>query len=329
MTLCQQRPWLQVAGGIRGPDRRKHGSDDRPPAWGSVKLWTDPDALLVDNQPDVALIATRSPLDHVLPDIERCAQRGINVVCTSEELAWPDVERPGERARLDEFATAAGITVVATGINPGFVFDALPVMLSAAAWDVHKIYVERVLDASVFGQRVHRSLGIGYTEDGFQAAVASRNIRGHIGFAESAHVIADAMGVELEHFEERLVAVLADRVYELAEYTIHPRETAGVTQSAVAIADGSEWLHFDLSLHVAPDVVGWETHDRIHVVGENDLDVSIKPGTQAVLTTAARLVNTIPSVLVAAPGFYPASGLLPNPPWLAPDRQPPARRARK
>ena len=277
----------------------------------------------------MALIATRSPLGQVLPDIERCAQRGIDVVCTSEELAWPDVERSGERARLDELAAAAGITIVATGINPGFVFDALPVMLSAAAWDVHNIYVERVLDASVFGQRVHRSLGIGYTQDGFEAAVASGDIRGHIGFAESAHVIADAMGVELEHFEERLEAVLADRVYELAEYTIHPPETAGVTQSAVAIADGREWLHFDLSLHVAPDAVGWETRDRIHIVGENDLDLSIKPGTQPVLTTAALLVNTIPSVLAAAPGFYPASRLLPSPPWLAADRQPPVRRARR
>ena len=45
------------------------------------------------------------------------------------------------------------------------------------------------------------------------------------------------------------------------------------------------------------------------------MDVVIHSGTQAVLTTAARLVNTIPAVLSAPPGTYTGSDLLPNPPW--------------
>jgi 4-hydroxy-tetrahydrodipicolinate reductase len=322
LRLCAQRPSLRVVGAIRGPELRADATSTRP-GWEGVTLWPDPDAMLDALQPDVALIATRSPLGDVIPDIERCARRGVRVICTSEELAWPDVERPGEAARLDGFAQETGVAVAATGINPGFVFDALPVTVAGAAWNVDSIGVTRVLDASVFGQRVHRSLGIGYSPESFREAVQSREIRGHIGFAESAHAIADAMGVEIDRFEEHLEPVLADRVHELPEYTIEPGETAGVTQRAAAWVGTTRWLDFDLSLHVDPVSVGWDTLDRVVILGENPLDVTIKPGTQAVLTTAARLVNTIPAILSGPPGFYPATRLLPNPPWLA--THPPGR----
>ena len=59
-----------------------------------------------------------------------------------------------------------------------------------------------------------------------------------------------------------------------------------------------------------------ETRDHILIEGENTIDVTIKPGTQAVLTTAARLVNSIPAVLSAPPGLYTAAELLPTAPWL-------------
>ena len=321
LRLCAQRPSLRVVGAIRGPELRAHATEAAPPGWEGVTLWSDPDAMLDGLQPDVALIATRSPLGEVTPDIERCARRGVRVICTSEELAWPDVEQPGEAARLNRVAEKTGVAVVATGINPGFIFDSLPLTLAGAAWDVRSIEVVRVLDASVFGQQVHRSLGIGYSEEGFRDAVGSREIRGHIGFAESAHTIADAMGVEIDRFEEHLEPVLADGVHELPEYTIEPGESAGVTQRAAAWVGATKWLDFDLSLHVDPASVGWETFDRMRILGENALDVTIKPGTQAVLTTAARLVNTVPAVLGCPPGFYPATRLLPNPPWLA--TQPP------
>ncbi len=116
--------------------------------------------------------------------------------------------------------------------------------------------------------------------------------------------------------------MLADRVHMLAGYTIEPPETAGVVQLATATVEGREWLRFELSLHVAPEVVGWQTRDRIRISGENDLDLTVEPGMPAVYTTAALLVNAVPAVLAARPGFYPPGRLLPSPPWLAVHRPP-------
>ena len=326
LRLCRRRPWMDAVAAARCPSSTPAVDRPAPGDWAGVRIWADPEGMLDAARPDVALVATRSELDSVLPLIELCTARRVHVICTSEELAWPDVERPGAAALLQRAATDAGVVIAATGINPGFVFDALPLVLAGAAWDISRILVQRTLDASVFGRDVHRSLGIGYPEVEFTRAVASGLVRGHIGFAESAHIIAEAVGLEIEQYDEQIEPVLADRVHELAGYTIRPPETAGVVQHAAARVEGREWLRFELSLHIDPGAVGWETRDRIHIYGENDLDLTIKPGMSAVLTTAALLVNTVPAVLAASPSFYPVAKLLPNPPWLA--AYPPRYRSR-
>ena len=320
LKLCRQRPWMDVVAAIRRPGPAADGPGSG--AWAGVGVWSDPEEMIETARPDVGLVATRSELDSVLPLVGRCARKGVHVICTSEELAWPDVEQPGTGASLQITAEDAGVVIAAIGINPGFAFDSLPLVLAGAAWDVSKIIVQRTLDASVFGREVHRSLGIGYTEAGFHEAVRSRRVRGHIGFAESARIVANGMGLEIERFDEEIEPVLADRVHVLSGYTIEPPETAGVVQLATATVEGREWLRFELSLHVAPEAVGWETLDRILIRGENELDLRIEPGMPAVSTTAALLVNTVPAVLTARPGFYPLARLLPNAPWLA-DHRPP------
>ena len=322
LNLCRQRSWMAVTAAVRSPSSAAARSTAG--AWTGVRIWTDPEAMLDEARPEVALIATRSELGSVLPLIRLCARKGVHVVSTSEELSWPDVEQPGAGASLQRAAEEAGVVIAATGINPGFAFDALPLVLAAATWDVSRIVVQRTLDASVFGRDVHRSLGVGYSEAEFRSAVRSRRVRGHIGFAESARIVADGMGLEIERFEEEIEPVLADRVHVLAGYTIEPPETAGVVQLATAWVEGQEWLRFELSLHVAPGEVGWQTRDRIRIYGENELYLTMEPGMPAVSTTAALLVNAVPAVLAARPGFYPPARLQPTAPWLAP-RRPPGR----
>ena len=117
--------------------------------------------------------------------------------------------------------------------------------------------------------------------------------------------------MEIERFDEEIEPVLAERVHVLAGYTIAPPETAGVVQLATARVGGREWLRFELSLHVAPEAVGWETRDRIRIDGENELDVIMKPGMPAVSTTAALLVNAVPAVLAARPGSTRRGGCYP------------------
>ncbi len=316
LRLCLTRPWLRPVGAVIGGSGFVQERIDSGKIPADLPLSTDPDHMLERFQPDVALIATRSPIAEVKDDILRCLRRGVNVVTSSEELAFPDVTDPLAGNEIAAACRRFGAAVVATGINPGFVFDVLPVVASGACWDIDQISVSRALDASVFGQRVHRSLGVGYGPVGFEEARRAGIIRGHIGFEESARVIAETLGRTLDAFEENVQPLIADQSYQLTEYVISPGQTAGVVQEATGWVDSRPWLRFDLSLHIDPASVGMETLDRIRIDGENTIDLTIRPGTQAVLTTSARLVNSIASVLSAPPGLYTAAELLPAAPWL-------------
>jgi 4-hydroxy-tetrahydrodipicolinate reductase len=311
-----------VTGGNTSLEQRVQAGDT--PA--DLPLSTDADRLLDQLRPEVALIATRSPIADVKEDILRCVERGVSVVTSSEELAYPDVTNAEAGREIEEACLAGGSAVVATGINPGFVFDVLPVVIAGASWDVRQIFVARALDCSVFGRTIHRALGVGYSPSGFEEARKAGIIRGHIGFEESAMVIAETLGRPLDDFEEDVQPLIADRPYRLAEYVVSPGQTAGVVQEATGWVDGQPWMRFDLSLHVDPESVGIQTRDHIRIEGENTIDVTIRPGTQAILTTSARMVNSISAVLVASPGLYTAADLLPAAPWLNADPPPGIRR---
>ena len=326
LRLALSREWLRPVGAVIGgntPLEDQIASGEIP---ADLPLSTDPDQLLDELRPEVALVATRSPIAEVKDDILRCVRRGVSVVTSSEEMAFPDVTDPATARRIAAACLRYGAVVVATGINPGFVFDVLPVVIAGASWDVRRIAVTRALDASVFGRRVHRSLGVGYSPAGFEKARQAGIIRGHIGFEESARMIAAVLGQSLDHFEEDVQPVMADRPYRLREYVVSPGETAGVVQEATGWVGGKPWLRFDLSLHVDPGSVGVRTRDRIRIEGDNTIEVTTNPGTQSILTTSALLVNTIRSVLAAPPGLYTAADLLPAAPWLGAVPPPDIRR---
>lgn len=326
LRLALSRRWLHPVGAVIGSSASARQSIESGEHPADLRLSTDADLLLDQLRPEVALIATRSPIADVKDDIIRCVERGVSVVTSSEEMAYADVTDPSAAREIEAACRAGGAAVVATGINPGFVFDVLPVVIAGASWDVQRVSVNRALDCSVFGRTIHRSLGVGYSPAGFEEARRAGVIRGHIGFEESAMIIAEVLGRRLDDFEESVEPLMADRSYRLAEYMIKPGETAGVVQEATGWVKGQPWLRFDLSLHVEPGSVGIQTRDHIRIEGANTIDVTIRPGTQSILTTSARMVNSIAAVLSARPGLYTVTDLLPTAPWLGKNPPPGIRR---
>lgn len=311
--LCGRRPGLEVAGVVtRRGDAKASGAVAEQGAR----------EVLARTRPHVVMHATTSLAVEVREQIEMCLNQGAAVVTSSEEMAYPASQHSEIAASISRAAKSNGRAVVGVGVNPGFVFDVLPVTLSAAAWGVEEIRCRRVLDASVFGRTVHRTLGLGYGREEFESAVARGEIRGHLGFTESAAMICRAMGRELDGIEEELLPVLARRNYSLRDWTLEKGTVAGVVHRAVARSEGHDWIHFDLSLHVSPEDERWAPVDEVRIEGEDDLRLTIDPGTDAVRTTAARLVNSIPTVLSASPGLHAATELPPAAPWFGAEMGP-------
>ena len=100
------------------------------------------------NDADVAVVTTVSDLQALYPTLEQAMEGGLNVVSTCEELAYPWDADPELAGRIDDLAKANRVSVLGTGVNPGFLMDFLPVAMTAVCRNVESIQIERIQDAS-------------------------------------------------------------------------------------------------------------------------------------------------------------------------------------
>ncbi len=70
-------------------------------------------------------------------------------------------QNPKLAKELDKLAKENGVTIVGTGVNPGFVLDLLVVALTAGNHSVERIEASRVNDLSPYGPTVMNSQGVG------------------------------------------------------------------------------------------------------------------------------------------------------------------------
>ena len=213
---------------------------------------------------DVALVLTGSGVAEVMPDHRGGGGAAASTSSpTCEDLAYADHATPELARQIDARARAADITVIGTGVNPGFVMDRLPLTLAAACVRVDRVAVERVVDAAKRRAPLRAKVGAGLTPDEFRAGVAAGRL-GHRGFAESCALIGLGLGWVLDEIKTTIDPVVADRARD-------PRR-AGGRAAAVggrAFAAASEFVRLDLEMSIAaPD-----PHDRVVIDGDPPLDV--------------------------------------------------------
>jgi 4-hydroxy-tetrahydrodipicolinate reductase len=258
---------------------------------------------------DLLLIATTSFLREVAGDIRAGVERGLNVITTAEEAAFPWLTDAALADELDALARARGVSVIGFGLNPGFVFDALLLTASGIAWDVQAIRLRRVVDISRFSAAIQRRLGIGFTAEEFAAGVQAGSITGHIGFPQTFHLAARCLNRRIERLEKSFEPLLADRRYANERLTVEPGVTAGFVQRAAAYVEGQAWVRAEFVAHVAPETAGYETADSFSIEGYNPINIAIRPGCQPQLGTAGMIANSIPRVVAAPPGFITVADL--------------------
>ncbi|HVU49593.1 MAG TPA: dihydrodipicolinate reductase [Polyangia bacterium] len=245
---------------------------------------------------DVALVLTASGVADVVPIVDAAALRGVDVISTCEDLSYADLATPELARKVDARARAGGITVLGTGINPGFVMDRLPLTLAAACVRVDAVRVERVVDAAKRRGPLRAKVGADLTVEEFQAGVAARRL-GHRGLPESCALVGLGLGVTFDELRNTIAPVVTSAAEPRAG--IAPGRVAGLRQSAVGLRAGREVVRLDLEMSVAaPD-----PHDRVVIEGDPPLDVLVRGGTHGDRGTVGTTVSAIPAVVVASPGL--------------------------
>jgi len=240
----------------------------------------------IEFEGDLAFVTTSSDLERVFPQIETCLKHGFNVISTCETLAYPEYRYPKIADRLDSIAKDHGVTVLGTGINPGFLLDTLPIVLSSVCVDVEGVKAIRKIDALKRRTQFQRKVGVGMSIEEFRRS----NLSGHVGYAESALLIAEALGIE-------------GKVLEGQEPIVENGKVLGIW--GFGEVRGKRFVRIEFHAYA-----GAEEYELIEIIGDNGV-VWKSSGIRGDLGTVAVLVNLAKTVVDHRPGLIKMTDLIP------------------
>jgi len=249
-------------------------------------------------RPAAAILTTVSDLGRITPQIEELLARRLPVVSTCEELVYPWVTQPGLAARIDREARRRKVAVLGTGVNPGFLMDALPAFLTAVAQEVQAVRVTRLQNASFRRVPFQKKIGAGLTLEQFEAKKREGSLR-HVGLTESMHLIAARMGWRLERTEDVLTPVVAKSRIVTEALTIEPGQAAGVQQIGRGFAEGVERITLTFRASIGEP----QSEDTVEIAGRPPIVSTIRGGVNGDVATCAITLNAVPRVLEASPGL--------------------------
>jgi 4-hydroxy-tetrahydrodipicolinate reductase len=268
-----------------------------------AKIYDDPEKAIEETNPDVVVIATNSFIKEVEPKILLVLKHRVNAVTIAEEMAYPFYSHPENSETIHNTAVRNGVTVIGTGINPGFIMDVLAVALSGACLNVSKVFAKRVNDLSPFGKTVMETQGVGTTPQEFNEGLKKGTIVGHIGFQQSIRMIGDALGWELTKIEETREPIISKTKRSTPVINVEPGMVAGCKHIGKGYIDNEPVIELVHPQQIQPEKESVETGDYIIIDGEPKINLSIQPEIPGGKGTIAVATNIIGDVVEAEPGF--------------------------
>lgn len=247
---------------------------------------------------DVVVLTTSSSLKAISKQISPILDLGIPIVSTCEELTYPwDTDR--EIADdIDKKAIENDVAVVSTGVNPGFLMDTLPAMLTGVCKSVKSISVNRIQDAQTRRLPFQKKIGAGLSLVEFEERKSAGTLR-HVGLTESMQFIADAVGWELDHTEDVITPVVTQQDVKTKDLDIPEGNAIGVRQEGRAYFKGEERIKLIFEAAVGTGV----SYDEVNIVGEPNICSRIEGGVHGDVATCSIVLNAIPNIINATPGL--------------------------
>ncbi len=243
----------------------------------------------------------------------RLLASGHNVVATAGEFHHAPSMDPAIRARVEAACAEGGTSIHCTGSSPGFISEAVPIVLTSLQRRLDRVRIEEFADLSSRDSPVLLFDLMGYGKDR-ESFDPGRWAHGAASFGPSLRQVADAVGLPLDSVESSGEVAVATRDIEIAAGTIPAGTVAGQRMTVSGRRDGEDLISFSATWYCSTDIdADWELRGggwRVRVDGDCPLDVEIRlavplermaestPG-----YTANRAVNAVPVVCEAAPGI--------------------------
>jgi len=251
-----------------------------------------------NHQPDVAILSTVSDMERVTPQVLKIIAHGIPVVSTCEELSYPWDYAPELATQIDQAARKNEVAVLGTGVNPGFLMDALPTFLTSVCQDVEKVEVTRVQNATARRIPFQKKIGAGLSMNEFQERKNNGTLR-HVGLAQSMQFVASRLGWKLDSVEDIIAPVVAQSDISTPHFNIPKGNATGVLQTGKGYIDGEQ----KITLNFLAAVEEKESYDEIKITGVPNINSKIYGGVNGDIATCAITINASATLLNAKPGL--------------------------
>ncbi len=240
-------------------------------------------------------------------------EAGVNVVTTTGGVHHPGSMDPDVCGRIEAACAAGGTSLHCTGSSPGFISEAVPLVLTSIQRRLDRLHIAEFADLSSRHSPVLLFDLMGYGQDPSTFDPVRWSYGGE-AFGPSLRLIGDAVGMPLDSVESTGEVATAVRDIEIAAGTIPAGTVAGQRMNVVGRHGGDELLSFSATWYCSTEIdASWDLRPggwHVTVEGDCPLDMDLRldiplermaestPG-----YTANRAVNAVPVVCGAAPGI--------------------------
>ncbi|MGC7101486.1 hypothetical protein ACPZ19_43005 [Amycolatopsis lurida] len=249
----------------------------------------------------------------------RLLSSGTNVVTTRGEFHHPESMPTAARERVEAACREGGTSIHSTGSSPGFITEALPLVLSSTQRRLDQLTIHEYANISRRDSPalLFDVMGFGRTPAGFSERRLSH---AKVSFGPSLRMLAESWGLPLDSIEARGEIATARQDLEIAAGRVRAGTVAAQRITAEGLRAGQALISFTATWYLTTDLdAGWELRDtgwRVQVRGDAPMNVdirfpvsldrfaSVSPG-----YTANRAVNAVPMVCAAAPGIRTTADL--------------------
>lgn len=324
-AILDHREDIELVGALVYADA-KNGVDigtlvGRPPI--GVAATNAVDAILATDADCVLYTPRTARLD----DVCKLLASGKNVATTAF-LFHPSRIDAGDRARVAAACQHGGTSVHGSGINPGNLSGVLPLALSGMSRTIDKITLQERADWSVyestgitfdnmaFGRPVDE---IGPTSTEFLAFNSSI-------FIEQVWLLADALGAGIDEVTATVEAVAAGQDHQIFDHVLSAGTTAGQRWNWTGRRNGEPLIEIETLWTVGGEYPGHWPKPRhgwtLTIEGDPSMQahfVALASFTRAAsmeehvraasIATAMQVLNAVPAVCEAPPGFATSASL--------------------
>lgn len=258
------------------------------------------------------------PLQFDLDEVCRILSSGTNIVTTRGEFHHPPSMPAEIRDAVEAACAAGGTSIHSTGSSPGFITEAVPLVLSSIQRTLDHLAVDEYADLSQRNSPgiLFEVMGFGHPPADFAEA---RLDHVKANFGPSLQVLADALGLPFDSVEAGGELAVARADTTIAAGLIPAGTVAAQRITISGMRDGRELMRFRPTWYCTTDLdftgsdAEWDLHAtgwHISIDGDAPLDIEMRfpvplerMSETAPNYTANRAVNAVHAVHAATPGI--------------------------